>query len=124
MPVFRRDQTFSHSIGTYQGSTEFDTLYQGYKNSDGSIEFYKNPRPVDCYAVRKQEIYITATGDVYPCCWLGFYPETNKRKTGNNQIQPTKNNAAKYGIETAIEYFKNLERERMYICTNTCGVKQ
>lgn len=122
MPVFTRDRRLSHVIGNYQGSTDFDQLLENYRVP--TVPVATTEQPVNCYAVNNQEIYVTATGDVYPCCWLGFYPNTNHKKPGNTQIVADRNNAIEHGLETAVEWFATIEREKMHICTETCGVDQ
>lgn len=121
MPVFTTDRRLSHTIGDYQGSVDFDELLQRHKSMNSNISVIE--QPVNCYAVNNKEIYVSATGDVYPCCWMGFYPETNKRRSGNHQIAAIKHNAIEHSIEKAIEWFNTIEKEKMYICTETCGTK-
>jgi MoaA/NifB/PqqE/SkfB family radical SAM enzyme len=41
------------------------------------IKNYKNivkETKIECFALKQKEIYITAQGHVFPCCWLGMIP--------------------------------------------------
>jgi len=69
---------------------------------------------VDCYSTKFQEIYITATGEVYPCCWLGFYPKQTYEhawQTDNMFLKEIaqNNNALEVGIEASIAWFSSIE---------------
>ena len=86
-----------------------------------------------------QEIYVTATGEVYPCCFLGHSPATldslRVRMPGLPQVTklmqgPIKVNALEHGLEACLEWFALVEetwnlasfREgRLLICDETCG---
>ena len=89
---------------------------------------------IDCHHKRFKELYVAANGEVYPCCFLGFYPQT-MHHPGNVQLKPIvkQNNALHYSLETCIEWFNDVEESwhresiadgRMYICVNTCAVKK
>jgi len=89
---------------------------------------------IDCYTKRVGEIYITATGEVYPCCWLGFYPRSNNGNPGNHQIRKLleENNANTVPVEQAIGWFNKVEDTwqldsvksgKIYTCNETCGIK-
>lgn len=90
---------------------------------------------INCYTKRMNEIYITATGEVYPCCWLGFYPHLQLQRSWqlhNDQIDKiaTNNNALEFGIERAVEWFNSVEASwqkqsyadgRLFKCDQYCG---
>lgn len=92
-------------------------------------------RTVDCYTQRMQEIYITATGEVYPCCWLGIYPKVpfaHGWQSDNDQIVEiaTANNALEVGVESAVNWFNSVEARwqkqsyaegRLFKCDQYCG---
>ena len=91
---------------------------------------------VSCYTKRMSEIYITATGEVYPCCWLGMYPKLKYKhawQTDNFQVAELalNNDAHEHGLEKAIEWFnsveaawqkKSYEEGRIFKCDQYCGV--
>lgn len=90
---------------------------------------------VKCKAKHRGEIYVTATGEVYPCCWLGFYPKLDFKhnwQTDNMYLKDIalNNNALEVGIETAIEWFNSVEESwnkkaytdgRLFKCDEICG---
>ena len=91
---------------------------------------------VNCYAKERSEIYVTATGEVYPCCWLGFYPKTPfKHSWQSDMFQvaeaiTSNNNALEVGLKSAVEWFSTIEegwkldnysKGRIYVCDQICG---
>ena len=134
--VFTRDRQLSHMIGDYQGTTNYETLYDQYQQyiSDPDITLKKvhiEERIIDCYAKKNTEIYVSANGEIYPCCWLGFYPLSKQGNPSTFQLRPliTENNAIEYGIEHAIAWFNRIENTwnktvsdgKIYTCNETCG---
>lgn len=91
----------------------------------------------NCATKNYNEIYIAANGEVYPCCWLGFYPNSKFRRNhyGDDELLKTivtNNNANQVGIRTAIEYFTKIEQAwqldyysegRIFTCDEYCGLK-
>jgi sulfatase maturation enzyme AslB (radical SAM superfamily) len=138
-PVFTRDGKYSHSLGEYTGSKDFEELYTFHLHyvDKPEITILNTPYPnrkIDCYSKKQKEIYITANGEVYPCCWLGFYPMQETGNPSNMQLRPliNKNNALEYGIENAIKWFDKIEKSwaldsvrngKIYTCNETCGIK-
>ena len=89
---------------------------------------------IDCHHKRVKELYIAANGEVFPCCWLGFYPQTMFRR-GNEVLKnmAKENNALEYDLEHCIEWFNLVEESwrkesvaagRIYSCVETCAVKK
>ena len=135
-PVFDRDRKLTHILGTYNGTTDFDELYEQHVYYTNLPDLALNEtvaKPIiDCHAKNNNEIYITATGEVYPCCWLGFYPRNNTGNPSNVQLRKIleNNNANEIGIENAINWFRKVEESwkidsikegRIYSCNETCG---
>jgi len=135
-PVFTRDKKLSHVIGNYQGPTDYETLHNQYQHSisdPGHIlkKIKIEEREIDCYSKKHREIYIAANGEIYPCCWLGFYPLIKKGNPSMYQLRPLvkENNAFDYGIEHAIVWLNQIESTwnktvpegKIYNCNDTCG---
>lgn len=135
-PVFFQNRTLSHTVGNYHGSTDFDKLHQQslyYKDSpnyESSIDH--TSRKIACHSKIHQQIYVSANGEVYPCCWLGFYPKLSDCQPSNIQIKPmlAYNNALEHGLRKSIEWFDEIEQTwkyaspsqgRVYACNNACG---
>lgn len=88
-----------------------------------------------CESNKKKEIYVTATGEVYPCCWLGMYPLLEHKHAWQLDNHQTKsiaisNNALEHGIEKSIEWFNAIEQSwdkpsyqtgRLIKCDQYCG---
>ena len=137
MPVFTPDRRLSHVIGNYTGTTDFDLLYNSYKHYEidptVTINTVTENKVIDCYAKKMNEVYVTSNGEVYPCCWLGYYPLHSNSRPSNVQLKPLieENNALKYGLEHAIAWFNKIEESwtktvpegKIYECNKTCGIK-
>jgi MoaA/NifB/PqqE/SkfB family radical SAM enzyme len=95
-------------------------------------------KTIKCEVQRDHSIYITSTGEVYPCCYLGFHPRTyghgNYIEAGNDQLKLLlgENNALEYDLEHCIEWFSRVsetwdkasyEEGRLIFCNDSCGVK-
>ncbi len=136
-PVFSRDKKYSHSLGNYTGSKSFDELlefHRYYVNNPAItiLETEHVSKKINCHAKKQKQIYVTANGEVYPCCWLGFYPMQQTGNPSNLQLRPIikNNNALENGIENAIEWFSKIEETwtiesiaqgKIYTCNETCG---
>jgi sulfatase maturation enzyme AslB (radical SAM superfamily) len=135
-PVFFQDQKLSHIVGNYQGSTKFDDLVnqsQFYKvDPSYTVRNDHTSKPINCHSIKYRQIYVTANGEVYPCCWLGFYPLNSYAEPSNIQLRPliSNNNALAVGLKTAINWFNKIEdtwtkesvaKGKIYGCNTTCG---
>ena len=127
-PVFKSDRTLSHVVGDYTGSINFDELYaQSRVESNHVIENIQ--KKIDCYTKKYKQIYVCANGEVYPCCWLGFYPLRSPTRASNRQLQSIifKNNALEYDLKETIEWFNTVEQswaspsDQIYTCNQMCG---
>lgn len=102
------------------------------------LEQYKSipiKQTVDCYSTKNKEIYVTATGEVYPCCWLGFFPKQEYQHTWQQDNMFLKdmvvnNNALDTSVEESIKWFNSVERSwnkkaytegRLFKCDEYCG---
>jgi MoaA/NifB/PqqE/SkfB family radical SAM enzyme len=137
MPVFTQDKRLSHVIGDYRGSTNFDKLYTGYKyyeiDPTVAVRSETENKKIDCYAKKMQEVYVASNGEVYPCCWLGYYPLHSNSRPSSVQLKPLikENNALEYGLKHAIAWFNRIEESwdktvpegKIYECNQTCGIR-
>jgi hypothetical protein len=138
--VFKRDGTYSHTIGQPDPEIrDYQVLLdmrKYVKNRPSHAEYYETVVPakaIQCKALTPPSIYIQSDGKVYPCCWTGFYPDTNQVSPGAEQtraLSQGKNNALEVGIEQAISWFKDLAQTwakenvlagRHYKCNSICG---
>lgn len=135
MPVFNSERQLTHTIGEWKGSTDFDTLFNAYSyykvEPDMAVKTETENKTIDCYAKRMQEVYVASNGEVYPCCWLGYYPLHSNARPSSIQLKPLikDNNALEHGLETAIAWFNQIEKTwdktvpngKIYECNRTCG---
>lgn len=139
-PSFDRNGNLTHQIGssTWQGSAESIIQWRSSSNDNSWIDQKIEKPNLNCYSERAQSIYVAANGEVYPCCFLGFYPQTFANsewyERGNQQLsemivkQP--NNALEVGLEQAMEWFNQIRQRwdiekysngRLRLCDEHCG---
>lgn len=139
-PVFDKKGNLSHILGKYTGETNFQNLINSKLHNEVLLEdIIVNRKPcktVNCKTKKLKSIYITATGDVYPCCYTGFYPQSYGKgqyhQAANSQLIPLieENNAVVHDIKDCIKWFNKVEscwsaekyeNGRLIICDDTCG---
>lgn len=137
--VFTRTGDYSHHIGAKFNADvsvpNVRELIQGHVTwfNAQTVKSEKDVTPLKLHCVHKvnREIYIAADGTVYPCCYLGFYPDTMKHP-GNDQLRPLiqENNALVHDLEHCMQWFERVEQTwqresiadgRLYACVNSCG---
>ena len=138
--VFTRDGDFSHIIGKPDPDIRdykvlLDMRKSSKTNVDGNRVYYESrisKKKINCQVLKPASIYIQSNGQVYPCCWVGIAPDTNKLTPGMDQTAAIakNNNALDVGIENAIQWFVELEKTwaidtvlngRHYKCNSICG---
>ena len=136
-PVYNRDGTYSHYIGIFpsRNPPNINDIVKNHETwfDHRTIKIKKDTATLDLRCTHKmnREIYVAADGTVYPCCYLGFYPETMKHP-GNEQLRPMvqENNALVYDLEHCLNWFDRVEQSwnqptisegRLYQCVNHCN---
>lgn len=137
-PVYTRNGKFSHWLGVPDphGVPPLDAILDDHLNwfdpetviakTDISDDYI-----INCNHTTINEIYIAADGSVYPCCWLGYFPES-MHHPGNIQIKNLvhQNNALEYSLEYAIKWFDKVYESwkiptvrdgKLFTCLQTCG---
>jgi sulfatase maturation enzyme AslB (radical SAM superfamily) len=142
-PVFDKHGNFEYWIGDQsldQVSKIEQVLQAPQRKKHSDAETFSEPcaKTVVCDSLKKQELYITANGEVYPCCFMGHYPHTFQRNMStwygfvNNQVSKIamQNNALEHGLEKAIQWFSNIpdhwtkqnwQQGRLVVCDTSCG---
>lgn len=137
-PVYDKNGNLTHILGNYTGDTDIKILLPAVMCQTGDKRNHNLPvpGPLDCESRKLRQIYVDATGDVYPCCYLGFYPRTYGLGSWigpTNEILSnwlTKNNAAEHGLREAMEWFSEVEKSwskpnskegRLGVCDHQCG---
>jgi len=140
-PVFNATGQFQRMLAPkrWNGPTELAQLIDYRPTGHMSITDEQRARtgPITCEAQHGRSVYIASNGEVYPCCYTGFYPRTYGRNGCYHQpvnaqlreiIQP--NNALELGLEQAIAWFdqfpgrwqlSSLEQGRLLVCSDVCG---
>ena len=143
-PVYNKKGNYIYKIGSkpvpYPDTAfEYDEWTKFGAQPDIRKQEYIKLKPkakVDCHAKKFSEVYITATGEVYPCCWFGFYPKVpfvhawQSDKFQIAEMINSNNNALEVGIERAVAWFNNVEQSwqkqtyqagRCFTCDTICG---
>ena len=137
-PVFDSNGDLIQVIGNFSGSTDLTHYIDIIKNGDMLIEDIddKPKKTVSCVAKNNSSIYISSTGEVYPCCFMGFSPLTyghgRWHQPVNKQLQQLikNNNALEKSLEECLEWFnsisscwnkKTFEDGRLIVCDASCG---
>jgi MoaA/NifB/PqqE/SkfB family radical SAM enzyme len=142
-PVFDLTGKLTHVLGNYTGERNFELLFHIRKNEQirltDATQGRQPAQSVVCETKKLKSIYISANGEVSPCCYTGFYPRTyghgQYHQAANAQLIPllSKNNALEYPLQECIEWFKSVENSwkiseysqgRLIICDDNCGQKQ
>lgn len=136
--VFDKNKKLSHTIGKSEPH-EFEVLFYTRTKTEVLLEDIVTdlvPKPINCRVAQTRSVYISSTGDVYPCCFLGFSPKTyghgNYHAAANAQFKDhiQRNNALEYPLEECIKWFDyvtstweipTFEEGRLVICNNVCG---
>jgi MoaA/NifB/PqqE/SkfB family radical SAM enzyme len=139
-PVFDKQKQITHWIGQQPSwYTNFDDLMNRRLTGSTSLEEItqgQTPHPIECEVEKKKSIYVASTGDVYPCCYLGFEPKTFGRgawhDAANGQFAHMigSNNAIEHSLEACMAWFEDIEKTwaipefeqgRLVICNRQCG---
>ena len=139
-PVYDKHGNLVYVMGDYQGEKDFKILFHKKRTDMILLEDIvpnKTTYPkITCQTKRFRSIYISSTGDVYPCCWTGFSPKTYGQgeyyQAVNAQLAPliNKNNALEYSLEECMQWFDSVEDSwnkdsfehgRLIACNDNCG---
>lgn len=127
--TYSRDGTESSVLKTPHTEKYKSTIIENrvaYKDLKKSI--------IEPKCVKRKEIYITATGDAYPCCWAEC--TTSSQDIFSSEILDTISqqsghevNAKKIGVEKAMEWFTTYEErwntdDNPLICSKKCNTVQ
>lgn len=81
--------------------------YEDFKRQEA--KWINAGRKVSCSSLNGKSIYIAGDGKVYPCCWLGQYPDTYKFNNFRDVVGDIDNRADVVGLEQAISWFDKVQ---------------
>ena len=137
-PVFDQHGKLVHVMGD-PPTTDFNKMLQSRSKDEVLLEDIspnRKPCAINCQVKKQRSIYVSSTGDVYPCCYLGFSPKTyghgNYHAAANAQFRDfvKENNALEYDLAHCISWFSKIENTwdiptfeqgRLVICNDVCG---
>ena len=136
-PVFSRSGEFSHWIGepwtdtTPEMQPMITSMIHWYDTNSRNHPQDMPDLKLNCVHLTTREIYVAADGTVYPCCFLGFYPQTMQH-ADNQRVRELiqENNALEHGLEHAMQWFDRVQQTwqkssiaqgRLYTCVNSCA---
>jgi sulfatase maturation enzyme AslB (radical SAM superfamily) len=147
-PIFDRHGNYLRHLSKPYGETDpnnkntVEAMLSMQKESYQKKYYMKGKiydiKPIVCDAKKNNKIYIQSNGDVFPCCFMGYYPETFDPAivNGIDQIKELINgvnhNALNYSIEECIQWFNKIEERwnlekyedgRLLICNSQCGLE-
>ena len=139
-PVYDKHGNLLHILGDHQGESNFEILFYKKRTDmvllEDIIPHITQYSKINCYTKQNQSIYISSTGDVYPCCFTGFSPKTYGKgeylEAVNAQLSPLirDNNALEHSLQECIQWFievesswnkDSFEEGRLVCCNDNCG---
>jgi len=111
-----------------KGGEQYDQVLHKF----GSMDNYLDVANIDCKAIKKKEIYISAEGYVFPCCWTAGQMYKWWQKPGEAQIWEHINQYNINAKETPIKeivntFFNSIEKawevgpNRLKVCALKCN---
>jgi MoaA/NifB/PqqE/SkfB family radical SAM enzyme len=130
-PVFNKQKQLIYVIGKVP-YPDFEILQNARVTQE--VTFPMQPTTaITCKAQVKKELYISSTGDVYPCCFTGFHPDTFERGMNtyysliNQELAPLvrNNNALQHSLEECVNWFNSIpptwNSTPLRVCNDACG---
>lgn len=137
--VYDKQGTYLYTLGQATPKTvpiDISLLYN--RNSyNNRLHYTQEIKNIHCQAQKERSIYIAANGDVFPCCFLGFFPQSMRPEFiyGIEQVKDImhdkKVNALSHPLRECLTWFDSIQKTwmgqsftdgRLYICNDTCGL--
>jgi MoaA/NifB/PqqE/SkfB family radical SAM enzyme len=137
-PVFNSDGNLEYVIGNFSGNLNLDHYIDLINDGDIFLEDIDDIKKnnIHCKSKNNFSVYISSTGDVYPCCFMGFSPNTyghgRWHQPVNAQISALakNNNALHNNLADCIKWFNTIpscwakdtfQTGRLIVCDSSCG---
>jgi len=104
----------------------------------GSMDAYYDATPINCKAIEKSEIFVTAEGHVFPCCWTAgqqykWYWGPREAPIWKLIGDPSNISLRNHTLKEIVEgpFFKAIEdswscssvkNDKLKVCANKCGI--
>ena len=104
----------------------------------GSMDAYYDKTPISCKAIEKSEIFVTAEGHVFPCCWTAgqqykWYWRPREAPIWKLIGDPDNISLRKHTLNEIVDgpFFKAIEDSwscssvkngKLKVCANKCGI--
>lgn len=136
--VFDREGNYQYHIGPDNGTNNIESVIKWHERADIVFNYPEPKQELNCYSNNSKSIYLAANGEIYPCCYLGFYPKTFTNGMYFSKINEqlaellngNENNALVVGLQSATEWFNKIEERwaidnyqagRLLGCDEHCG---
>lgn len=137
--VYSKKGEYLYSFGTTELREQSitDIIYWTSINSKNKEHYKDIIKPtITCDTKKEKMIYVAANGDISPCCYLGFYPQTydTELMIGNDEIKllldGVANNAKERPLSECLAWFNKVEETwkkesfeagRLWRCNHHCG---
>lgn len=126
-PAFDQKGRFRHHIGSHDQPIAFEKVMWIHFEGMGNEYPIPESKKINCEVKSERSVYIAATGEVFPCCWLGFYPQQMYHRDNPRIAEMiTNNNALQVGVAGAVGWFNAVEKSwdgaQLSACNSYCGV--
>lgn len=141
-PVYDKQFNLVGKLGSF-ADWDRDAAFAWVNSKNRSIDIrdMKNSgyrADIRCRVKQDRDVYVSSTGRVFPCCYMGYEPETYERGSltrtayQNHQLIEIMdpNNALEHGLENCIQWFNRVEQSwskesfedgRLIVCNDSCG---
>ena len=145
-PIFDKNKELVFMMGPSKWGDSRPNFDHMYQDRVGANEVSKQRlrdristipiKSVTCEVSLSKSMYVSSTGDVYPCCYTGLFPGDYKSNDetgyGLDQIATMmyRNNALEHSLEECVKWFDEIEKSweidsfeqgRSVICNQSCG---
>jgi MoaA/NifB/PqqE/SkfB family radical SAM enzyme len=135
-PVFNQQKIYLHDVGNWKGFKKVDGAINGQLILDDLDSKESTVEKMNCTHVNDRIIYISADGDVFPCCYMGH--AVGKWNNGrwiqlyNDQLKPlvSNHNSITASLADSIKWFKKIpdtwkikkfSEGRLLYCDSNCS---
>ena len=141
-PVYNNNGDFAYLIGPdkidWTPQPRIEQVIEHNRKTDARIQWVQKEeiKDIHCEVSKSKSIYVSSTGDIFPCCYMGFNPAEYRNNSDHGYAMEqigliiSKNNALEHDLATCIEWFDQIEASwnkdsfengRLLTCNQTCG---